>query len=97
MTATCLKCGGPAEVRFRPVMGQGRMERLCPHCSDTLSALVQLAGNSCVLAVADPHFAAWLDTGRWPTRAGDTVGPDDLPDGWHSNSCPLCAAFMEEE
>jgi hypothetical protein len=73
------------------------MERLCPHCSDTLAALVQLAGDTCLLAVADPCFAAWLETGRWPASDGQSLGVEDLPEGWHSSACPLCAAFMEED
>jgi hypothetical protein len=97
MTSVCLKCGGPAESRFRPVLGRGRMERLCPHCADELSALVLLAGDTCLLSLTDPRLAAWLETGRWPLPDGQSLGVENLPGGWHRNECPLCAVFMEEE
>lgn len=97
MTVACLRCGSPADQRYRLVMGQGRLERLCPLCADTLSALVQLAGDACLLAVADPRFAAWLESGRWPTRDGGSIGPEDLPDGWHTTDCPCCAFLAEED
>ena len=94
---TCLKCGQPIAGAARLVMGRGRMERLCPGCGDLLSALVQAAGDTCQLSLADPRFAAWLETGRWTTRDGRTLGPEDLPEGWHGVSCPCCAAFQEED
>lgn len=93
----CLSCGGPAEGRFRPVMGRGRMERLCPACSDRLSMLVQTAGETCVLHLDDPRFQHWLETGRWPTRDGGSIGPEDVPAGLHANNCPCCAAFADED
>lgn len=96
MTAVCLKCGNPAESRFRLVMGRGHMERLCPTCADTLSALVRTAGDTCQLSLADEQFVAWLDTGRWSSRTGQVFGPEDLPNGWHGSECPCCAAFAEE-
>ena len=96
MTALCLKCGNPTGSRFRLVMGRGRMERLCPNCADTLSALVRAAGDTCQLSLADEQFVAWLDTGRWLSRAGREIGPEDLPAGWHGSECPCCAAFAEE-
>jgi hypothetical protein len=94
---TCLKCGGPAEGRFRLVLGRGRMERLCSDCANALSALVQAAGDSCQLSLADARFASWLGTGCWLSRDGRSLGPEDLPDGWHGTECPCCAAFAEEE
>ncbi len=96
-TPPCLKCYRPAEGRFRPVMGQGRMERLCPDCADALSALVQAAGDTCRLTLSDERFVAWIQTDRWPTRDGRSIGLDDLPEGWHGPSCPCCATFAEEE
>jgi hypothetical protein len=97
VTVACLKCGSPAEGRFRLVMGRGRMERLCPACADGLSALVQAAGDTCQLSLADGRFVAWLETGRWPARDGRSIGPDGLPAGWHGSECPCCATFAEEE
>ena len=96
MTALCLKCGSPADSRFRLVMGQGRMERLCPNCADTLSALVRSAGDTCQLSLANERFVTWLETSRWPARSGQTIGSEDLPAGWHGTECPCCAAFAEE-
>ena len=96
MTALCLKCGSPAEDRFRLVMGRGRMERLCPECADALSALVRAAGDTCQLSLTDDRFVTWLETSRWPGRAGRSIGLDDLPAGWHGTECPCCAAFAEE-
>jgi NMD protein affecting ribosome stability and mRNA decay len=96
-TILCLKCGGPTEGRFRPVLGRRRMERLCHDCASALSALVQAVGETCQLSLADARFLAWLQTGRWPTRDGRSVGPEDLPAGWHGPECPCCAAFAEEE
>jgi hypothetical protein len=93
----CLKCSGPAEGRFRPVMGRGRMERLCPACADALSHLVRAAGDTCFLSLADTRFVTWLETGRWPTKDGRTIGPEDLPVGWHATECPCCASFDEED
>jgi hypothetical protein len=72
------------------------MERLCPGCADLLSALVQAAGDTCQLATSDPRFASWLETGNWTTRDGRTLGPEDLPAGWHGQECPCCATFAEE-
>jgi hypothetical protein len=104
VTAACLKCGAPAEGRFRPVLApggtrgldRGRMERLCPGCADALSALVRAAGETCQLSLADARFVAWLETGRWTTRDGRSLGPDDVPEGHHDAQCPCCAAFAEE-
>jgi hypothetical protein len=93
----CLRCDAPAEGRFRLVMGQGRMERLCANCADDLSALVRAAGDTCQLSLADARFAAWLDTGRWQTRDGQSLGPEDIPAGYHAVTCPCCATFAEEE
>jgi hypothetical protein len=93
----CLKCGTDTSKRFRLVMGQGRMERLCPECADSLSALVRSAGDTCQLTMADKRFAAWLETGRWTTKDGRSIGPEDLPAGWHGTECPCCATFAEEE
>jgi hypothetical protein len=97
MSHYCLKCGAEAEGRFRPVMGRGRLERLCPACAATLSALVRAAGDSCRLSLADERFVTWLGTGRWPARDGRNLGPEDLPPGGHSVECPCCATFAEEE
>lgn len=96
MTARCLKCSSPAEGRFRLVMGQGRMERLCPDCADTLSALVRAAGDTCQLSLADERFVTWLETNHWMARTGQRIGPEDLPAGWHGTECPCCATFAEE-
>jgi hypothetical protein len=96
VTALCLKCGSPAESRFRLVMGRGRMERLGPECAATLSALVCAAGDTCQLSLADDRFVTWLEGSRWPARAGRSIGPEDLPAGWHGTECPCCAAFSEE-
>jgi hypothetical protein len=93
----CINCGGPAEGRFRPVLGRGRMERLCPGCADRLSTLVQTAGDTCLLHLDDPRFQYWLETGRWPTRDGGSVGLEDVPAGLHANDCPCCAAFDDED
>jgi hypothetical protein len=93
----CINCGGPTEGRFRPVLGRGRMERLCLDCSDRLSILVQTAGETCVLHLDDPRFQHWLQSGRWPTRDGGSVGPEDVPAGLHANDCPCCAAFADED
>jgi hypothetical protein len=73
------------------------MERLCPDCADDLSALVQAAGDTCVLSLSDPRFATWLETGRWPTQDGRGLGPEELPRDWHGGECPCCATFAEEE
>ena len=62
-----------------------------------IRALVQAAGDSCQLSLADARFAAWLGTGRWPAHDGRSLGPEDLPAGWHGTECPCCAAFAEEE
>jgi hypothetical protein len=97
MSVTCLKCHQPVDGRFRLVMGRGRMERLCPACADQLSALVRAAGETAQLSLADARFVTWLETGRWPTRGGRSLGPEDLPAGWHSPECPCCATFAEEE
>jgi len=97
MDITCLKCGGPAEGRYRPVLGRGRMERLCPACADTLSALVRAAGDSARLSLLDTRFGHWLETGRWTMRDGREIGADELPAGWHQAGCPCCAIFAEEE
>jgi hypothetical protein len=97
VTATCLKCGGPAEVRFRLVMGRGRMERLCPSCAEMLSAQVRAVGETCQLSLADARFVSWLETGRWQSRDGHSIGHEELPDGWHGTECPCCAVFAEEE
>jgi len=96
VTGICLKCGGSAEGRFRLVRGRGRMERLCPGCADQLSALVRAAGETTQLSLADERFVAWLETGRWATRQGRTLGLEDLPAGWRSAECPCCAALAEE-
>jgi hypothetical protein len=93
----CIKCGRPAEGRFRLVMGQGRMERLCPTCAESLSRLVRTASETCLLSLADARFMAWLETGRWLTKDGRTIGPEDLPAGWHTPECPCCATFDEED
>jgi hypothetical protein len=93
---TCLKCGGPAEDRFRLVMGRGRMERLCPGCADQLSALVRAAGETAQLSLADTRFVSWLESGQWTTREGRIVGPEDIPGDWHGPECPCCATFAEE-
>jgi len=95
MAGQCLKCGRRVEGRFWPVMGRGRMERLCPTCADQLSALVRAAGETAQLSLADERFAFWLETGRWPARDGRTLGPDELPPGQHNPACPCCAAFEE--
>ncbi len=97
MTALCLKCGSPAENRFRLVMGRGRMERLCPPCADTLSALVRAAGDTCQLSLADERFVTWLETDSWQARDGRSIGIEDLLVGWHGAECPCCATFAEEE
>jgi hypothetical protein len=97
VTTACIRCGSPARERFRLVMGRGRMERLCAGCSDSLSALVQVAGDTCQLTLTDARLAAWLETGRWPARDGRSVGPEDIPAGWHRAECPCCATFAEEE
>jgi hypothetical protein len=97
MNAICIKCGGATQGRFRPVMGHGRMERLCPDCADQLSALVRAAGETAQLSLANERFVRWLETGRWPTRNGATIGPEDLPGGWHGPECPCCATFAEKE
>ena len=96
MTQPCLKCGGSTEARFRPVMGKGRVERLCPACAGQLSALVQAAGDSCQLSLADRRFAAWVQSGRWLLRSGGSLGPEDLPAGFHAAECPCCAEFSDE-
>ena len=96
-TNVCLKCGEPTRERFRLVMGQGKMERLCPGCADTLSLLVRAAGDTCQLSLANHRFVAWLETGRWPQKDGRTLGPEDLPKGWHGADCACCATFAEEE
>jgi hypothetical protein len=73
------------------------MERLCPGCADALSALVQAAGETCQLSLADARFVSWLETGRWTTRDGRSLGADDVPGGPHDAQCPCCAVFAEEE
>jgi len=95
--ALCLRCGHPAQARFRLVVGRGKMERLCANCAEGLSALVRAAGESCRLSLADAQFSAWLDTGRWPTRDGRSLGPEDIPAVHHAVECPCCAIFAEEE
>ena len=97
MNHACLKCGEVAEQRFRPVMGHGRMERLCPTCADGLSTLVRAAGETCRLSLADARFAAWLETGLWSTDDGRTVSLEEIPAGWHGAECACCAAFAEED
>ncbi len=96
MTAACLRCGGPARENFRLVMGQGRMERLCAECAGTLSALVRAAGDACRLSLADVRFTSWLATGRWRTRDGRSLGPEDIPVSQHALECPCCATYAEE-
>ena len=93
----CLKCVAPAEGRFRPVLGHGCMERLCFDCSTILAALVQTAGDTCLLHVDDPRLQHWLESGRWPTPDGGSVGPEDVPAGLAANDCPCCAALAEED
>jgi hypothetical protein len=93
----CVNCGSPAEGSFRPVLGRGRMERLCPDCSERLSALVQTAGDTCVLHLGDDRLQHWLQTGRWPTQDGGSIGLEDIPAGRHANACPCCAAFAEDD
>lgn len=97
MTTACLKCGDSTQGRFRLVMGQGRMERLCPDCVDALSTLVRAAGDTCQLSLADTRFVTWLETGCWLTRDGHSIGLEDLPAGWHGSECPCCATFADEE
>lgn len=96
MTVLCLKCGVAVEGRFRPVLGRGRMERLCPECAELLSALVRAAGETCQLSLANARFTSWLETDRWMARDGRSFGPEDIPGGWHGPECPCCAAFAEE-
>jgi hypothetical protein len=96
LTGLCLKCGAPAQDRFRLVLGQGRMERLCAGCGDALSALVRAAGDTCQLSLANERFVTWLESGRWVTKDGRTIGSHDLPEGWHGEECPCCATFAEE-
>jgi hypothetical protein len=72
------------------------MERLCPGCAEALSALVRAAGDTCQLSLADARFAVWLETGRWPTRDGRSLGLEELPGDWHGAECPCCATFAEE-
>ena len=50
-----------------------------------------------MLTLADGRFVAWLGTGRWPGKDGRTIGPEDLPKGWHGVECACCATFAEEE
>jgi hypothetical protein len=98
MTAPlCLKCGGPAEGRFRLVLGKGRMQRLCEPCGQQLSALVQAAGETCQCSLADARFVAWLETGRWTARDGRSLGPEGVHPGRHDPECPCCAVFGEED
>jgi hypothetical protein len=78
-------------------MGRGRLERLCPDCAATLSALVRAAGDSCTLSLANERFVTWLETGRWTGRDGQSLGPEDLPAGRHGVECPCCATFAEED
>lgn len=100
----CLCCGGEAVLRFRPVLGRRRLERLCSECADSLSALVRTAGETALLSLADARFAGWLETGQWQTRDGRTLGPEDLPScgsssgdsGGHGVTCACCATFAEE-
>ena len=94
---SCLKCHGPIEGRFRLIMGQGRMERLCPPCADALSALVQATGDTCRLSMTDGRFVTWLESGYWPAKDGRLIGLEDLPGGWHGTECPCCAVFAEED
>jgi len=82
---------------WRTGLGRGRLERLCPDCAGTLSALVRVVGEPCQLSLADARFVAWLETTRWPEKDGRSVGPEDIPGGWHSTEGPCCAAFAEEE
>jgi hypothetical protein len=96
MTVLCLRCGAPAEGRFRLVMGRGRMERLCANCAEGLSTLVRTAGDTCQLSLADARFSAWLETGRWTTRDGRSLGPEDISVGHHTVDCPCCAIYAEE-
>lgn len=97
MTVLCLRCGAPAEGRFRLVMGRGRMERLCANCAEGLSTLVRTAGDTCHLSLTDARFSAWLDTGRWTTRDGRSLGPEDISAAPHNVGCPCCATFAEEQ
>jgi hypothetical protein len=97
MSAHCLKCSRLVDGAFRPVLGRGRMERLCPDCAASLSALVRAAGETCQLTLVDARFVNWLETGRFPTRDGRSLGPESLPAGQHSAECSCCAAFAEDE
>jgi len=97
VTAACFKCDNPVGERFRLVLGRGRMERLCADCSEGLSALVRAAGDTCQLSLADARLVTWLETGRWSARDGRSIGPEDIPAGWHEAECPCCATFAEEE
>jgi hypothetical protein len=73
------------------------LERLCPDCAGTLSALVRAAGDTCQLSLANARFVTWLETSQWSTKDGRSLSPDDIPGGWHSAECPCCAAYDEEE
>lgn len=105
MKHACLKCGMPAERRYRLVLGNGRMERLCLACNNQLSALVRTAGDTCQLSMADHRFVTWLEAGHWPMRDGRALtlhtSPGARPlEGGHGHAgheCPCCATFAEEE
>ena len=89
MTVACLKCGAPAEGRFRPILGRGRLERLCPECAGSLSMLVRAVGEPCQLSLTDAQFVAWLETGRWPARSKTTASV--------SMQCPRVASTRPPE
>ena len=97
MSVSSLNCGRLVEGTFRPVLGRGRMERLCPDCAELLSALVRAAGDTCQLSLTNSRFVNWLDTGCWTTRDGRIVGPENLPAAdQHTGECPCCATFAED-
>jgi hypothetical protein len=73
------------------------MERLCQPCSEKLSTLVRAAGDTCQLSFRDRRFVSWLESGRWPTRDGGTLGLEDIPGGWHGTECPCCTTFAEDD
>lgn len=79
------------------MLGRGRLERLCEACAHDLSALVQSAGDTCQLSLADARFAAWLETGRWTARDGRSLGQEDVMAGQHGAECPCCAVFGEQD
>jgi hypothetical protein len=78
-------------------MGKGRMEKLCPTCAETLSALVRITGDSCQLSMFDERFVTWLETDNWTAKSGLKMNTEGLMANHHDGACSCCSVFAEED